>query len=137
MPEPLRSPPATRNERSLAGLFTDLLHDTQSLVHKEMELLRWELSEKVGKVGTGLGSLLASLVILFSGLLVLLAAAVFGLATVMALWLAALIVGAVVLGIGAFFFLLAVKRLKAGSLVPSATLQQLRRDREFIKEQWR
>lgn len=137
MPEPLNSPTAPRNERSLAGLFADLLHDTQSLLHKEMELLRWELTEKVGKVGSGIGSLIASLVILFAGLLVLLAAAVFGLATVMALWLAALIVGVVVLGIGAFFFLLAIKRFKAGSLVPSATLEQLRRDRDFIKEQWR
>lgn len=137
-PRPLRPREyEARNQRSLAGLFADLLKDTRGLLQKEMALLRAELSGKVAQVGTGLGALVAAALILFSGLLVLLAAAVLGLATVMATWLAALIIGIVVVAVGAFFFLVAVKRLKVGSLVPHATLEEIRRDREFIKEQWR
>jgi putative superfamily III holin-X len=64
--------------------------------------------------------------------MVLLAAAVLGLATVMAPWLAALIVGVVVTLVGATLFLVGRKAADPGSLKPTLSVESLRRDKEVI-----
>jgi hypothetical protein len=73
----------------------------------------------------------------FAGLLVLLAAAVLGLATVLPPWLSALIIGVLVVALGAGLLLLGKNRLNAEALTPQRTLRSLREDQIWIKEQVR
>src|SRR5260370_15691700 len=87
-------------DRSVATLLSDLAGETIQLIRTELALLKSELQEKFSRAGQGAAALAAGGLIAFSGWLVLLAAAVLGLATVLAPWLAALIVGLVVLSIG-------------------------------------
>lgn len=125
----------TKDERSLASLFKELTGEMSVLVRKEVELAKVETTEKVTQAGAGLASLAVGGAVAFAGFLVLLAALVLGLGQVMALWLAALIVGVVVLGIGFMLLQKGRDNLKAQNLTPRRTVESLRRDKQFAKEQ--
>lgn len=125
----------TKDERSLASLFKELTGEMSVLVRKEVELAKVETTEKVTQAGAGLASLAVGGAVAFAGFLVLLAALVLGLGQVVALWLAALIVGVVVLGIGFMLLQKGRDNLKAQNLTPRRTVESLRRDKQFAKEQ--
>lgn len=124
-----------RPGRSVSALLSDLARETGTLFSQEIALLRAELREKLGRFGQGAGALAAGGIIAFSGWLVLLAAAVLGLSHVVAAWLAALIVGLVVLAIGGGLLLFGKSRVNADALVPGRTLKSLREDQAWIREQ--
>jgi hypothetical protein len=127
---------ATRRPgRPVSALLSDLARETGTLVSQEIALFKAELQEKLGRLGGGVGALAAGGMIAFSGWLVLLAAAVLGLSRVVAPWLAALIVGFVVLAIGGGLLLFGKSRVKADALVPDRTLHSLREDQAWIREQ--
>jgi hypothetical protein len=125
----------SRPGRPVSALLSDLACETGTLISQEFALFKAELQEKLGRFGGGIGALAAGGLIAFSGWLVLLAAAVLGLSHVVAPWLAALIVGVVVLAIGGGLLLFGRSRMKADTLVPGRTLNSLREDQAWIREQ--
>jgi Putative Actinobacterial Holin-X, holin superfamily III len=124
--------------RSLIGLFADLWHETQTLVHQEAQLAKAELSEKVSEITTGAGEIATGGAILFAGFIVLLFAAVGALELMLptehAIWLAPLIVGLVVMVIGYIALSRGRRHMKADNLTPERTLESLRRDARLAKE---
>src|SRR5437867_3786870 len=120
--------PRPKAERSIANLLADLAGETILLIRQELALLKAELHEKFSRVGQGATALGAGALIAFSGWLVLLAAAVLGLATVLPAWLAALIVALVVLAIGGALVFIGKSRFDADSLMPRRSLRSLRED---------
>jgi uncharacterized membrane protein YqjE len=127
--------PRAKTDRSITALLSDLASETVLLIRQEMALLKAELQEKFGRIGQGataLGALMA-----FSGWLVLLAAAVLGLATVLPAWLAALIVAIVVLAIAGVLVFIGKSRFDADSLMPRRTLRSLREDEAWLRERLR
>jgi hypothetical protein len=121
--------------RPVSTLLSDFARETGTLISQEIALFKAELQAKFGRLGQGAGALAAGGMIAFSGWLVLLAAAVLGLSHVVAPWLAALIVGLVVLAIGGGLLLFGRSRLNADALVPDRTLNSLREDQAWIREQ--
>lgn len=123
---------------SFSSLFKSLTYDVTSLVRNEVELAKAEISEKASQASAGVGSIAAAGAIMFCGFLVLLAAAVFGLNTVLppetTPWLSALIVGGVVLLIGFIMLQSGRKKLKSQNLMPNRTMASLRNDREFARQ---
>jgi Putative Actinobacterial Holin-X, holin superfamily III len=126
--------PQPKADRSIATLLSDLAGETILLVRQELALLKAELHEKFSRVGQGAGALGAGALIAFSGWLVLLAAAVLGLAEALPAWLAALIVALVVLAIGGALLYFGKSRLDAQGLTPKRTLRSLREDQAWLKE---
>ena len=124
-----------RSGRPVAALLSDLARETSTLVRQEIALLKAELSESLARIGAGAGALVAGGVIAFSGWLALVAAAILGLSYVLAPWLSALIVGLVVIALGAGLALFGKSRLKADALVPHRTLNSLREDEAWIRDQ--
>jgi hypothetical protein len=122
-------------DRSVAALLAGLADETGALIRQEAALAKAELSEKLGRVGQGGAAVAIGGVLAFSGWLVLLAAAVLGLATVLAPWLSALIIGCAVVLIGAGVLYFGKTRLDARSLVPQRTLNSLRKDEVWIRDQ--
>lgn len=124
--------------RSLMGLFGDLWRETQTLVHQEAQLAKAELSEKVSQVTTGAGEIAAGGAVLFAGFIVLLFAAVGALQLMIdsehAIWIAPLVVGAVVMIVGYILLSRGRKQLQADSMVPQRTVQSLQRDARLAKE---
>ncbi len=124
-------------ERTVAGLFGDLARETSRLIRQEVALAKSEVMGKVGRMGLGAAEAAVGGFIAYAGFLVLLAAAVLGLAEVLAAWLAALIVGIVVVAVGAFILLKGRHDMVPGNLKPERTLRTLRDDAEWAREQMR
>jgi hypothetical protein len=129
--------PRPKAERSIATLLSDLASETILLLRQEMALMKAELHEKFSWIGQGAGALGAGALVAFSGWLVLLAAAVLGLAEVLPAWAAALIVAVVVLAIGAALLLFGKNRFDAQALTPERSLRSLREDEAWIRERLR
>lgn len=125
----------SRDERSLGELFSELSRELSTLTRQEFALAKTEMSEKVSGVGRDLALVAAGGAVAYAGFLVLLAFLVLLLDLVMPLWLAALIVGVVVIVIGGF---LAKKYWTAFTRVnptPTETVETLKEDSRWLKEQ--
>ena len=129
--------PRPKAERSITTLLSDLASETILLIRQELALLKAELHEKFSRVGQGATALGAGALIAYSGWLVLLAAAVLGLATVLPAWLAALIVALVALAIGGALVFIGKSRFDADALMPRRSLRSLREDEAWLRERLR
>lgn len=129
----------TKEDRSITTLFSDLTQETSTLLRKEVELAKAEISEKVSQTQSGLVSLAVGGAIAYAGLLVLLAAAVIGLADLLDgnTGLSALIIGIVMAIIGYVMLLRGRRNLKAENLTLPRTTHSLRRGTELAKEHMR
>lgn len=128
--------PGPRPERPVAALLSDFANETGTLLSQEIALFKAELQQKLARAGIGAGALAAGGIIAFSGWLALLAAAILGLTHVLAPWLSALIIGILVVALGAGLLLYGKSRLNADALVPRRTLNSLREDQAWIKDQF-
>jgi hypothetical protein len=129
--------PPPRSERSIAGLFGDLAHESARLLRLEFALARAELEAKLGQLGTGAVEMAVGGLIIYAGFLALLAAAGLGLALVLRPWLAALAVGAITVVIGAIITLVGRRKIDSGALVPKRTLRSLGKDAAWARGQMR
>jgi hypothetical protein len=129
--------PQVKAERSLATLLSDVAGETVELVRQELALFKAELQEKLSTAGIGAALVGAGALIAYSGWLFLLLAAVYALALVVPAWAAALIVGALVLGIGGVLALIGKSRMRADALRPERSMRSLREDQAWIKERFR
>jgi nitrogenase molybdenum-iron protein alpha/beta subunit len=132
----MAAPATDRDERSLGELFGELSADTSILIRKEMELARHELTRSAqtyarNSMLVGVGGLIAyaGAIVLLMGIAWLLAR--LGLATDLSF----LIVGAVTLAIGAVIAWRAVQSMQKVSVVPERTVETIREDVEWAKEQ--
>ncbi len=124
-----------REERSLGDLFSELASETSALVRQEVALAQTEMTQKATVVGKNVGFLVVGGAIGYAALLAFLAAAIIGLAIFVPAWAAALIVGAVV-AIAAFILIsTALKSLKQTSLTPQQTVETLKEDAQWLKNQ--
>ena len=123
----------TRDE-TVAELLRDLSKQTTTLVHQEVELAKAELSEKGRKVGTGAGLFGGAGVVAVLALGVLAAAAVAGLATIVPVWAAAVIVGAVLLAVAGVLALIAKREVAQGTPpVPTEAVESTKEDVAWLK----
>lgn len=122
---------AQYNVRPIPEIFTDLISQVTSLVRKEGQLARAEISEKAGRALSGMAMILLGSVLLIPALVILLQAAIAGLVqNGMDPALAALIVGGAALIVGMVLGLVGWSWVKPASLVPDKTIDQLKRDAE-------
>jgi hypothetical protein len=126
---------AASDGRSLGDLFTDLTQETTTLVRQEVQLAKTEMSQKAAAVGKDVGFLVAGGAVLYAGLLALIATIIIVLAYAIPWWLSALIVSIVVLAIGGFLVRSGLDNLKQTSLAPTQTLETLKEDATWTKEQ--
>ena len=121
--------------KSAAGLLSDAIAHMSSLVRKEVDLARAEVSENVTRAGVAIGFLAGGLLIALVALNVLAAALVAGLTEwgLDAGW-ASLIVGLVLAAIALAMALKAKNDLKLSNIAPTRTAKNVRRDAQAIKE---
>ncbi len=122
-----------KDDRSLGELFGDLAGQTGALVREEVALAKAELTQTATQAGKDIGVLVIGGAVAYAGLLALLAAAILALATVLPAWLAALIVGLVVAGVGALLLQRGRAALARTDLAPRQTLATLAADVETVK----
>jgi xanthine/uracil permease len=125
-------------DRSLGRLFRDLSTETVTLFRQEIDLAKTEISEKIAHVGAmgrslGIGAGLAA-----GGGLALLAALILGLTSLLskfmspwvAMWLAPLVIGVALAGIGYAMIRSALDTNQ--SLVPRKTAESLQENKEWL-----
>jgi hypothetical protein len=124
-----------QESRGIGDLLGDLGRQVSTLVRKEIDLARVEVTSSVGRASRGAATAGIGGALLYAGVLTLLAAAVFGLIEAgMDGWLAALIVGLAALAIGAVVLMTGVKQVQTTSLAPTQTAETIQENVEFVKE---
>ena len=121
------------NDTSVGGLLRQLTHEVPSLITKELALAKAELSESIRATKAGAASVATGGAVLLGGFIVLLMSAVYGLSEVMEPWLAALIVGGVVVVIGLIMVSAGKKKFEASSFKPERTMNSVNKDKEAVK----
>ncbi len=122
-----------KDDRSLGELFGDLAGQTGTLVREEVALAKAELTQTATQAGKDIGVLVIGGAVAYAGLLALLAAVILALATVLPAWLAALIVGLVVAGVGALLLQRGRAALAHTDLAPRQTMATLAADVDAVK----
>lgn len=124
-----------KEERSLGELLSDLAGETGTLVKQEVALAQAEFTQKAVVIGKNVGFLAVGGAVGYAALLAILAAAIIGLGHFIPLWLSALLVG-LVIGIVAFLLISsALKKLKDTNLKPAQTVETLKEDAKWLKDQ--
>lgn len=123
-------------ERSLPELFSDLGQELSALLRQEIKLARTEIAGKISGLGRDVIFLLVAALIALMAVPMFLIAAVAGLATIMAVWQAALLVGGALLLIGAVLAVAGYTGLKQADPVPHRTIHTLKEGAQWAKHQW-
>jgi formate hydrogenlyase subunit 4 len=125
-----------RDERSLGALFAELAQETSTLVRQEVQLAKAELTQSATEIGQAIGFMVVAGAIAYAGFLALLAAVILGLWYAgLTGWAAALLVGLVVIAISVILIQRARAMLNAANLAPRKTVESLKEDTEWVKEQ--
>jgi len=119
---------------SVGELLTGLTSDMATLFRQEIQLARAETMEKVSQTTQSIVWIAAGGMVAYAGLIGVLIAVIVGLARFMPLWLSALIVGVVVIVVGAVLIQSGRSRLKQLSVVPERTIESIQEDAAFVKE---
>jgi hypothetical protein len=122
-------------ERSLGELSQELSEQTAELVRREIALATAELKEKGRHAGLGIGLFGGAGLVSAYAVGALVAAAILGLAELMAGWLAALVVGVLLLAIAAGSALAGRSEVeRATPPVPERAQDSVKADVEAVKE---
>lgn len=127
--------PTPIEPRPLGELFAELAGETGTLVRKEIELAKTEMSIKATIALKHVALVAVGGVICLAGGLALLAAAVLALGTLIPLWLSALTVGVLVAGLGGALALGGLSALKKVDPAPRQTIQTLKENQRWVREQ--
>ena len=129
-------PQLRNNDASIGELFGQLTHDVGTLFRQEVKLAKVEMGEKVSVLKGDLTSLGAGAAVAGVGALALGAALILGLVAIgVAPWLAALLVGGALAVTGYTMLQKGMGDLKRNDLVPTRTVETLKDDVQWVKEQ--
>ena len=124
-----------KEERSIGDLFTELANETSTLVRQEIDLARVELTQKASDIGKNVAWLSVGGVVGLVGVLAVTAALILLLSKVMEPWLAAVLVGGAFLIAAGVTVMSALKALKETDLAPRQTVETLKEDTQWLKNQ--
>lgn len=134
-PDLQRTPGASMsdNDASVMGLLKQLTHEVPSLFTKELALAKAELQASLNTLKAGIAGVAGGAIVLLAGFIILLMSAVYGLSTMMAPWLAALIVGGIAVIIGFVMLQSGKKQFEPSHFKPDRTLDALNKDQEALR----
>jgi uncharacterized membrane protein YqjE len=124
-----------KQDRSIGELFAELANETGTLIRQELALAKVEIGEKANRVGRNVGKLVLGGAVAYAALLALLAAIVILLANVMPWWVAALVVAILVGIVAGVLISKAVTALKETNVAPRQTVETLKEDAQWAKQQ--
>jgi hypothetical protein len=128
-------PPPGPENASTGQLIGQLTEQISRLVRDEARLAQAEVTQKAKKLGVGAGLFGGAGLVAFFGLAALITAAILALALVVPAWLAALIVGVVLLAVAGVLALIGKKDVQKGSPpVPTEAISSIKTDIETVKE---
>jgi fatty acid desaturase len=127
--------PTPAHEKSIGELFADLTRESSTLIRQEVNLAKAEVKDKMTVLAKDAVKIAAGGALAYAGLIVLLMGFGFLLAQWIWPWLAFVLVGAVVAGVGGFLAFSAINGLKNSDLAPRQTVETLKEDAQWAKQQ--
>ena len=128
--------PITKEERSLGELFSELASETSTLVKQEGALAQTELTQKATKVGKNVGFLVVGGAVAYAALLAFVAGLIIILGNALDNhWLAAFIIGVIIAIAAVVMIMSALSALKATGLTPTQTVETIKEDAQWLKDQ--
>jgi uncharacterized membrane protein YqjE len=124
-----------QNGRSVPEVLQDIVGNIEEIIRSEFRLAKAEVKQEASEAAPPLKMIVVGAAIGFYALGFLLFTLVMGLATVVATWLAALIVGAVLGLIALVLITTASKRLKQVNKVPERTIESMKENVQWAKNQ--
>jgi hypothetical protein len=124
-----------QDEPTLGECFSNLTRQASELIHEEVELAKTEITRGASRMGKGAVMLAGAAAVGYAGLLALVATCIILLALVVKLWIAALIITALVLAVAGFLAMTGLKQVKAAQLAPKQTMQTIQEDVRWAKAQ--
>jgi xanthine/uracil permease len=121
-----------RESQSTLDLMRRLLNEVATLFRQELALARAEFMRSISRLLASATSVATGAAILYAGFLVLLSAAVLGLAKVVEPWLAALLVGLVIGVIGYVLMHAGIKAMSGAAVKPELSPESLKRDKDVL-----
>ena len=121
--------------KPLGDLFSDLASEMSELVRKEVALAKLEVGQKVRHVGKNVGYLVVGGAVAYAAMLAVIAGIVMLLDKVMPNWGAAFVVGIVVGIVGWLLISKARAALQATDITPQQTVETLKEDAAWVKQQ--
>jgi uncharacterized membrane protein YqjE len=119
----------------LGTLLGQLARESTTLIHQEVELAKAEVSQKAAQAARSAAMIAVGGLLAYAGLLALLACVIIALAHALPWWLSALIVGVVVIAAGGALIYSGLQGLKPAKLAPRQTLETLKEDATWAKDQ--
>ncbi len=123
-----------QNNRSMTEVLHDIFANIQEIVHSEFKLAKTEISEQAAKAARSSAPLGGGIVLGLYAFGFILLAIVYALETVVAAWLAALIVGAGVALVAAILISVGRKRLQQVKM-PQKTIVSVKENVQWAKNQ--
>ena len=124
-------------DRSATEVLKDIVGNVQSIIRAEVRLARAETKEEMGKLfSAGTRFMAGAIVALYGGFFIFLCF-VYALSTVMAPWLAALLVGTALAVVGGILLSSGLGRLRQVSPKPEKTIETVKENIEWMKGQSR
>ena len=126
---------ASGTDASVGQLVEQLSAQISALVRDEMALATAEMKRKGAQAGIGIGIGGAGAVMALLGLGALVAAAILGLAVVLAAWLSALIIGVVLVVVAGVISAAGITQVRnSAPPVPEKAVRSTKQDIETVKE---
>ena len=122
-------------EPTLGELLGGLVSNMQDLIRGEVALAKQEVKDEAKQAGVGAGLLAGAGVLGLVGLIFVGLTLTYALTLVLPSWAAALIVAALFLIVGVGLYRLGRQRLERVDPVPRQTIESLKEDTEWIKQQ--
>ncbi len=119
---------------NLGPILGSIAQDVQDLVRGEIQLARAEFDQKLHRVIIAAVFLLGGALVAFAGLVVVLQGVAAALALVLPVWAASLIVGIVIVAVGALFARSGLAMLSLKTLTPTRAADSLQKDVSVLKE---
>lgn len=127
---------APREERSLGELFSELSQQTSTLVKKEVELARHEITRSVTELGRNAALIVVGGIAAYAGFIVLLLGIAWALAEAgLPLWVGLLLVGLIVVVVGAVLAFYAIQQMRQARVMPEKTVKTVQDNVRWAKEQ--
>jgi hypothetical protein len=126
----------TKEDRSLGELFSELATETSTLVKQEVALAQTELTQKATKVGKNVGFLVVGGAVAYAALLSFIAGLIIILGDALDnYWLAAFIIGIVIAIAAVVMIMSALSALKTTGITPTQTVETIKEDAQWLKDQ--
>lgn len=124
-----------KEDRSLGDLFAELAGETGTLVRQEVALAQTEIVHKATKAGKNVGYLVVGGAVAYAGVLAVIAGVIILLSNFLPAWLSAVLIGAAVSGVAYFMITSAIAELKKTDPMPRNTIETIKEDAKWLKNE--